>query len=192
MRSRSADSIMARADLPSAQKKAGFMYVSFPLTFDESSCIRGGPYMHPQIHKGTPKGVMVGLRNISHQPERTTTVPEMLARYRAVKRKLLELRRDAGSQSLFKASVFHDLLIVATLVEREKSSKTEANPALRLPSSTRVPGLRRSSFLVGESQKSDHMRAIPLGPRIGGCLESGRNAEGIGRCAGEALFVAPV
>ena len=75
-----------------------------------------------QIHDGRPKGVMVGLRNIFHQPERTTTVPEMLASFRAVKRKLPELRRNAGSQSLFEASVFHDL-IVAALVERERIIK---------------------------------------------------------------------
>ncbi len=81
-----------------------------------SSDING---LDPQIHKGRPQGVMVGLRNIFHQPEPTTTVPEMLASYRAVKRKLPELRRNAGSQSLFGASVFHDLT-VAALVERER------------------------------------------------------------------------
>lgn len=76
----------------------------------------------PQIHNGRPKGVMVGLRNIFYQPERTTTVPEMLASFRAVKRKLPDLRRNAGSRSLFEASVFHDV-IVASLVERERIIK---------------------------------------------------------------------
>jgi hypothetical protein len=76
----------------------------------------------PQIHQGKPSGVMVGLRNIFHQPERTTTVPEMLASYRAVRRKLPALRRNAGSQSLFEVSVFQDL-ILAALVEREKIIK---------------------------------------------------------------------
>lgn len=75
-----------------------------------------------QIHKGRPKGGMVGLRNIFHQPRRTTTVPEMLASYRAVKRRLPGLRRNAGSPSLFEASVFNDL-IVAALVERERIIK---------------------------------------------------------------------
>ncbi len=73
----------------------------------------------PQIHNGRPKGVMVGLRNIFHQPDQTTTVPEMLASYRAVRRRLPELRRNAGSQSLFEASVFNDLT-VAALAERER------------------------------------------------------------------------
>lgn len=76
----------------------------------------------PQIHNGRPKGVMVGLRNIFHQPEGTTTVPEMLSTYRAVKRKLPDLRRNAGSQRLFEASVFKDLT-VAALVERERIIK---------------------------------------------------------------------
>jgi hypothetical protein len=33
----------------------------------------------PQIHAGTPKGLMAGLRNIFHQSGDATTVPEMLA-----------------------------------------------------------------------------------------------------------------
>jgi hypothetical protein len=60
----------------------------------------------PQIHGGTPRGLMAGLRNIFRQSGDVTTVPEMLASYRAVKRKLPELRRNAGGQSLFEASVF--------------------------------------------------------------------------------------
>jgi hypothetical protein len=74
----------------------------------------------PLIHNGSPKGVMVGLRNIFHQPNKTTTVPEMLSSYRAVKRRLPELRRIAGSRSLFEAAVFSDLTVVAALVARER------------------------------------------------------------------------
>lgn len=73
----------------------------------------------PQIHHGTPKGVMAGLRNIFRQPGDVTTVPEMLISYRAVKRKLPKLRRNAGGKSLFEASVFHDLTLAA-LVESQK------------------------------------------------------------------------
>jgi hypothetical protein len=73
----------------------------------------------PQIHNGRPKGVMAGLRNIFHQPKGTTTVPEMLASYRAVKRRLPEFRKKAGTKSAFEASVFIDL-ILAALVERER------------------------------------------------------------------------
>jgi len=75
----------------------------------------------PQIHKGRPKGVMAGLRNIFYQSD-GTTVPEMLSSYRAVKRKLPELRRNAGGRSLFEAAVFKELT-VADLVERERILK---------------------------------------------------------------------
>ena len=73
----------------------------------------------PQIHNGTPKGVMAGLRNIFRQPGDVTTVPEMLVSYRAVRKKLPELRMNAGGKSLFEASVFQDLTLAA-LVESEK------------------------------------------------------------------------
>lgn len=73
----------------------------------------------PQIHAGTPKGLMAGLRNIFHQSGDATTVPEMLASYRAVKRKLPELRRNAGGPSLFEASLFQDITLAA-LVESEQ------------------------------------------------------------------------
>lgn len=75
--------------------------------------------MDPQIHRGTAKGVMAGLRNILRQPGDVTTVPEMLASYRAVKRKLPALRQNSGGKSLFETSVFHDLTVVA-LIEAEK------------------------------------------------------------------------
>lgn len=75
--------------------------------------------LDPQIHNGTPKGVLVGLRNIFHQPGTTTSVPEMLASFRTLKRKLPELRRRAGSKSLFETAIFNDLTVVA-LVESER------------------------------------------------------------------------
>jgi len=73
----------------------------------------------PKIHKGTAKGVMARLRDIFRQPGDVTTVPEMLASYRAVRQKLPALKRNAGGKSLFEASVFHDLT-VAALVESQK------------------------------------------------------------------------
>jgi hypothetical protein len=73
----------------------------------------------PQIHDGTAKGVMASLRNIFRQSGDVTTVPEMLASYRAVKRKIPELRRNSGGKSLFEAGVFQDIS-VAALVESQK------------------------------------------------------------------------
>ncbi|MGB6133633.1 MAG: hypothetical protein WCC14_01555 [Acidobacteriaceae bacterium] len=72
----------------------------------------------PQIHGGTARGLMAGLRNIFRQPGNVTTVPEMLASYRAVRHKVPELRRNAGGKSLFEAAVFQDLT-VAALVEAQ-------------------------------------------------------------------------
>lgn len=80
----------------------------------------------PQIHGGTPKALMAALRNIFRQPGDVTTVPEMLASYRAVKRKLPELRRNAGGQSLFEASLFQDIT-VAALVESQKLIERRAS-----------------------------------------------------------------
>ncbi len=58
----------------------------------------------PQIHHGTPKGVMAGLRNILRQPGDVTTVPEMLRSYRAVRRKAArvkaECRREVALRSI--------------------------------------------------------------------------------------------
>jgi len=73
----------------------------------------------PQIHNGTVRGLMRGLRNIFRQPQNATTVPEMLASYRAVKQRIPEMRRNAGSKSLFEAAVFQDLKL-ASLVESQK------------------------------------------------------------------------
>ena len=73
----------------------------------------------PQIHNGTPKGLMSGLRNIFRQSGDVTTVPEMLTSYRAVKQKLPQLRRNSGGKSLLSAAVFQDLTLAA-LVESQK------------------------------------------------------------------------
>ena len=73
----------------------------------------------PQIHAGSPKGLMAGLRSIFRQPGDVTRVPEMLDSCRAVRRKLPELKRNAGGQSPFDASLFNDTT-VAALVESQK------------------------------------------------------------------------
>jgi hypothetical protein len=94
-----------------------FVFEKKPYRMQRSTSDING--IDPQIHNGTPKGVMVGLRNIFHQPGESTTVPEMLTSFRAVRRKLPELRRIAGCRSLFEAAVFRELT-VAALVESER------------------------------------------------------------------------
>jgi len=62
---------------------------------------------------------MIGLRNIFRQPGDVTTVPEMLASYRALKRKLAKIRLSAGGRSLFEAAIFQDI-VVASLIEAQE------------------------------------------------------------------------
>jgi len=62
---------------------------------------------------------MRALRNTFRQARETPTVPEMLARYRAVKPNASELRRNSGGKTLFEAAVFQDLALAA-LVESQK------------------------------------------------------------------------
>jgi hypothetical protein len=94
-----------------------FIFESNPYPTQRSTSDVNG--IDPQIHHGTPKGLMGGLRNILRQPGDVTTVPEMLASYRAVKRKLPEFRRNSGGKSLFESVVFQDLT-VAALVEWQR------------------------------------------------------------------------
>lgn len=75
--------------------------------------------MDPRIHSGKPIGVMSSLLNLFRQPGDVTTVPEMLKSYRAVKAKLPQLRKNAGSKSLFEKATFEDLKLAA-LIESEK------------------------------------------------------------------------
>lgn len=101
-----------------------YVFESKPYRAQKSTSDING--IDPQIHHGTPKGVMAGLRNILRQPGDVTTVPEMLASYLAVMRKLPELKQNAGGKSLFEASVFHDLT-VAALVESQKLIEKRAS-----------------------------------------------------------------
>jgi hypothetical protein len=82
----------------------------------------------PQIHCGTPRGLMSGLCNIFRQSGDVNTVPEMLASYPAVRHKLPELRRNGGGRSLFEAAGFQDLT-VAALVEPQTLVAIEDLPA---------------------------------------------------------------
>ena len=81
--------------------------------------------LDPKIHRNTVKGVMEGLRNC-FQPKNATTVPEMLSSYRAVKAKVPILKKNAGSKSLFEASVFNDIKIAASAHFRILRKKANA------------------------------------------------------------------
>ncbi len=90
----------------------------------------------PQIHNGTPKGLMSGLRNIFRQPRDVTTVPEMLSSYSAVKQKLPQLRRNSGGKSLFEAAVFQDLKLAALVESQKLIARRSTSRRNRPPAST--------------------------------------------------------
>lgn len=73
---------------------------------------------------------MRALRNVFLQPGDVTTVPEMLAIYRAVEERLPKLKRDSGSRSVFEAAIFRDL-VLAFLVESQKVVANRPRPTVR-------------------------------------------------------------
>jgi hypothetical protein len=81
--------------------------------------------LDPQIHRGRPKDLMAALRNIFRQPG-----PEMLASYCAVKKRLPELRRNAGGGSLFEAAVFEDITVAALVEFRRRIESRARNSEL--------------------------------------------------------------
>jgi hypothetical protein len=80
----------------------------------------------PQVHNGSPKNLMVGLRNIFRQPGDVTTVPEMLASYRALQKQLSNIRKRAGGGSLFGAAIFQDI-VLASLIEAQHQVEKRRN-----------------------------------------------------------------
>jgi len=73
----------------------------------------------PHIHDGTIVGVFRELRNIFTRPGRQPTVQEMARVYRQVRRSVPSVLHKSGSDSLYNATVFKDLVFVAgTAAER--------------------------------------------------------------------------
>ncbi len=81
--------------------------------------------MDPRIHSGSPKGILSALLSLFWQSDNPMTVPEMLRSYHAVKVKLPQLLKNAGSKSPFEKAVFENLKLAA-LVEREAIKKAIA------------------------------------------------------------------
>lgn len=87
--------------------------------------------LDPHIHKGRVKELMSELRSVFRPEGNATTVPEMLASFSAVKRRLPKLRRDAGGGSLFKAAVFRDLCLVALIESQKLIERRQSRPRKR-------------------------------------------------------------
>lgn len=67
----------------------------------------------PYVHGGTIVGVFRELRNIFTRPGRQPTVQEMARVYRQVKRNIPSILHKSGSDSLYNATVFKDLVVAA-------------------------------------------------------------------------------
>jgi hypothetical protein len=65
------------------------------------------------IHNGTPEGVMRELRNAFVRRENRPTVPQMMGTYRKLKELLPTLKQMSGSDSVFTATMFEDLITTA-------------------------------------------------------------------------------
>jgi hypothetical protein len=75
----------------------------------------------PNIHDGTIEGVMRELCNAFVRPQaQMPSVPEMLYGYRILARKAEDIRRNAGSGSLFEARVFEDLYFAAAAIAADR------------------------------------------------------------------------
>lgn len=65
------------------------------------------------IHNGTPRGVMRELCNAFVRQRQRPTVPQMMRRYEAVSRLIPRMMKENGSETLFEARAFEDLIGLA-------------------------------------------------------------------------------
>lgn len=72
-----------------------------------------------QIHNGTVEGVMRELCNCFVAVGRQPDVPQMMSVYRALRRRLDQLKTLAGARSLYEARIFRDLSYAAAALSRD-------------------------------------------------------------------------
>jgi hypothetical protein len=65
------------------------------------------------IHNATPEGIMRELRNAFVRRENRPTVPQMMRSYRALRKLVPTLKLISGSDSIFTATMFEDLITTA-------------------------------------------------------------------------------
>lgn len=65
------------------------------------------------IHNGTPRGVMRELCNAFVRQRQRPTVPRMMQRYQIVSRLVPKMMNQNGSETLFEARAFEDLVALA-------------------------------------------------------------------------------
>jgi hypothetical protein len=94
-----------------------YIFESKPYRTQQSTSDVNG--IDPFIHHGKPKEIMTQLRNIFRRQGDTIAVPDMFAVYGAIKRRLVEFKRNAGGGSVFEPAIFEDI-VLAALAELQK------------------------------------------------------------------------
>jgi hypothetical protein len=72
------------------------------------------------IHDGSPEGVMRELCNAFVRRENRPRVPQMMDSYRALRRILPTIKRNSGTDNVFTATMFEELITTAAII-RDKT-----------------------------------------------------------------------
>jgi hypothetical protein len=72
------------------------------------------------IHDGSPEGVMRELCNAFVRRENRPRVPQMMDSYRALRRILPTIKRNSGTDKVFTATMFEELITTAAII-RDKT-----------------------------------------------------------------------
>jgi len=72
------------------------------------------------IHDGTPEGVMRKLANAFVRRVDRTTVPQMMRSYMKIKRVLPKIKSNAGSENVFTARMFSELITTAAAIRNKE------------------------------------------------------------------------
>jgi hypothetical protein len=72
------------------------------------------------IHDGTPEGVMRELANAFVRRVDRATVPQMMRSYMKIKRVLPKIKSNAGSENVFTARMFSELITTAAAIRNKE------------------------------------------------------------------------
>jgi hypothetical protein len=76
------------------------------------------------IHDGKPEGILRELRNALDRRQNKPTVPRMIASYNQLLRRLPALCEDAGSDDVFQAGIFRDIVAASAAIRTDTSLKS--------------------------------------------------------------------
>jgi hypothetical protein len=93
------------------------------------------------IHDGTPQGVMRELRNCFVRSQEQPSVPQMMKSFRRMEKKLGTVRLAAGTDSVYIATVFEDLVALSGVIRDERVA---AARTLKPPHQSEHPRFHRN------------------------------------------------